>query len=124
MPGARKDSTPVTVQTPHYEARIVSFGDISVEFGTALDDHDAAPAFKGLPDDACPCPHWGVVTAGSLGFRYRDHEETFGPGDVFYAPPGHIPVTPAGTEFISFSPTAELQDVFAAIAKNFSASQQ
>lgn len=118
MPGARKDTAPVTVQSPFYEARIVSFGEISVEFGKKLAEQDAAPGFKGLPDDRCPCPHWGVVTAGSLGFQYRDHEETFGPGDVFYAPPGHIPVAPPGTEFISFSPTAELEQVFAVIAQN------
>jgi len=50
--------------------------------------------------------------------RYRDHEETFEAGDVFYAPPGHLPSAAPGTELITFSPSAELVKVNAVIAKN------
>jgi ribosomal protein L16 Arg81 hydroxylase len=50
--------------------------------------------------------------------RYHDHDETFGPGDVFYCPPGHIPADAAGTEYITFSLTAKLKEVMAVIAKN------
>jgi hypothetical protein len=26
----------------------------------------------GLPDDRCPCAHWGVVTEGQITFRWAD----------------------------------------------------
>ena len=34
------------------------------------------PLLRGLPGDACPCPHWGYVFTGSFVIRYADHEET------------------------------------------------
>ena len=55
--------------------------------------------------------------------RYRDHEETFEAGDVFYLPPGHLPLAAPNTELITFSPTAELKEVNAAMAKNREAMQ-
>jgi hypothetical protein len=50
--------------------------------------------------------------------RYPDQEETFGPGDVCYCPPGHIPADTAGTEYITFSPTDQLKKVMTVIANN------
>ena len=60
---------------------------------------------RGLPDDRCQSPHWGYVVAGSLTFRFADHDETYEAGDAYYAPPGHIPVVTAGAEVVEFSPT-------------------
>ena len=34
---------------------------ISVPAGT-----DFGPLLKGLPNDRCPCPHWGYVLKGRL----------------------------------------------------------
>jgi hypothetical protein len=45
-------------------------------------------------------------------------EETFEAGDVFYSPPGHLPLAAPCTELITFSPTSELAKVNAVIAKN------
>jgi hypothetical protein len=82
--------------------------------------HDAAPLFKGLPDDRCPCPHWCIVTAGRTTMKYADREETYGPGDVFYCEPGHVPTDEAGAEYISFSPTDQLQQVMGVVGRNLS----
>jgi quercetin dioxygenase-like cupin family protein len=68
---------------------------------------------KGLPEDRCQCPHWGYVFKGQLTFRSDQGEETFGPGDAFYLPAGHIPIVAAGTEYLQFSPSEELHEVSA-----------
>ena len=47
-------------------------------------DVDATPLLKGLPGDACPCPHWGYVLKGRLTYRFADHEEVFKAGDALY----------------------------------------
>ncbi len=33
----------------------------TVSFTSLLEDIDATPFMKGLPDDRCQCPHWGYV---------------------------------------------------------------
>ncbi|HEU5003134.1 MAG TPA: hypothetical protein VFW71_10200 [Actinomycetota bacterium] len=53
-----------------------------------------------------------------MTLRYRDHEETFEADDVFYSPPGHLPIADAGTELITFSPTADLEQVNAHLARS------
>ena len=121
MSGFRKDTTPVTVETPFYQSREVAMGDYTCAFETMREEHDSAPAFKGLPDDRCPCPHWGLVVSGRMTLSYRDHDDTFEAGDVYYAPPGHLPLCAAGTELITFSPTTELHEVMAVIARNSAA---
>jgi hypothetical protein len=119
MHGARKETTPVTVDSPVYEARWVEMGEFTAAFETVRLDHDASPMFKGLPDDSCQCPHWGVMISGRMTLHYRDHDDTFEAGDVFYCPPGHIPgETQPGTEFITFSPTKELREVMAVVGRN------
>lgn len=64
-------------------------------------DVDATPLFKGLPDDRCPCPHWGYVFKGRLTFQCGDREEIFEAGDAFYLEGGHVPTSPEpGTEYL------------------------
>jgi hypothetical protein len=118
MPSANRISTPVEVNEAGVEGRYASLGDYAVSFETFKQDMDPAPLFAGLPDDRCQCPHWGVVTAGQLSFRWPDHEETFVAGDAYYAPPGHLPLLTGGTTVVEFSPTAELEATMAVIQKN------
>ena len=117
MPGARRNTASIAVDTPWFESRTVELGDFTVAFETIRQERDSAQSFKGLPDDRCPCPHWGLVVSGRFTCRYRDHDETFEAGDVYYAAPGHLP---GGTawELITFSPTVELEKVNAVLAKN------
>ncbi|GAA2203491.1 hypothetical protein [Sinomonas flava] len=118
MPGARKDTTPITLESPAYTGRLAKLGEYTVAFESITRDGDSSPFFKGLPDDRCPCPHWGVVLEGRLTFHYADHDETFEAGDAYYAPPGHLPECPAGTELITFSPTDQIEEVNAMLAAN------
>lgn len=73
---------------------------------------DFRPLFKGLPADACQCPHWGYVVAGSIHIRYADgSQETSRAGDLYYWPGGHTGWTDEGVAFIEFSPADELRPV-------------
>ncbi|MFL6114879.1 MAG: cupin domain-containing protein, partial [Catenulispora sp.] len=97
--------------------------DFTVSFETFPQDADGTEAFRGLPDDRCQCPHWGLVRAGRLELRYRDRTEAYEAGDVYYAPPGHVPVAAAGTETVEFSPTAEFQKTMTVVAANMTAAE-
>jgi hypothetical protein len=101
-------------QLDNYTANFVSF----------RQDIDATPLLKGLPDDRCQCPHWGYVITGRLTMRFADHDEVFEAGDAWYAPPGHAPIKhEPGTEIVQFSPTRQLAETQAVMAKNMQAMQ-
>lgn len=93
----------------------------TINFLTFKEDVDGAALLKGLPGDQCHCPHWGYVFKGTFGFRFEGREESYGPGDAFYAPPGHIPTAAAGTELVMFSPADALKATDEAIMRNLEA---
>jgi len=69
MPQTNKASAPVSVDIPEFEGRYVDLGGHTVGFEICKADVDPAEFFRGLPDDRCQCPHWGVVLTGSISFR-------------------------------------------------------
>jgi hypothetical protein len=95
----------------------VTFENIPVGFPPGRDD-----AFRGLPDDACQCPHWGYLFRGSFKLTYTDgHEEIVRSGQAYYAPPGHRFLALEDCETVEFSPTRELQEVQAVVGANVEA---
>ena len=86
-------------------------------------DVDSTPMLKGLPDDRCPCPHWGYVFEGRVTFTFEDCEEVHEAGDAFYAPGGHLQRADAGTEYLQFSPADELRAVSETITHNMQQAQ-
>ena len=84
---------------------------------TIKEDHSLAPMLSGLPEGRCWCPHWGYIFKGRITVTYADREEVFEAGDAFYMPPGHAPEAEEGTELIQFSPTDQLAEIEAALAK-------
>ena len=105
MPKIGKDEIKEVVRLEGYEGRLSQLGKYTVAFETYTADADLTPLFRGLPDDRCQCPHWGIVLKGSLTFRTADGEMTVTAGEAYYAPPGHLTFLHAGTEVIEFSPT-------------------
>ena len=97
MPRMSKADAPVSLDEPEIEGRYAELGEYTVAFETHKTDVDPAPLFQGLPDDRCQSPHWGVVLAGRIIFRYADHDEVFTAGDAYYGAPGHLPLLFAGT---------------------------
>ena len=105
------------------ELRNAELDGFTVHFLHFKQPPDMNVMLRGLPGDVCHCPHWGVVTDGSMTVRYADHEETVGTGDVFYMPPGHVPTYEIGTRLIQFSPTDQMKIVDETIERNLRALQ-
>jgi hypothetical protein len=118
MPRTTKAEAPLTVDEAPIEGRYVDLGGYTVGFETHKADMDPAPLFRGLPDDRCQCPHWGVVVTGKVIFRYADHDEVYHQGDAYYGAPGHLPLIFAGAELVEFSPTDALHRTMAVIQQN------
>ena len=118
MPKISKKDASDTITLEGYEGHFGELDDYTVGFETYTADSDLSELFKGLPDDRCQCPHWGVVLKGKLKYTTDDGEIVVGPGEAYYVPPGHLPYLYAGTEVVEFSPTKELQDTLAVIETN------
>lgn len=59
MPKVSRDSAPQRQDAgPVVDLRDELDG-YTVSFTSLLEDIDATPFMKGLPDDRCQCPHWG-----------------------------------------------------------------
>ena len=123
MPKASKETASKVEDMGVMEGRYEELGGYTVGFEKFRADADAAPLFKGLPDDRCQSPHWGYVVKGKVTFSYADREEVYEGGDAYYAPPGHIPVVTAGTEMIEFSPTEEYGRTLEVVGQNLEAMQ-
>ena len=86
MPKVSKDSAPQRQEAgPVVDLRDELDG-YTVSFTSLLEDIDATPFMKGLPDDRCQGPHWGYVIKGKMTARYADRDEVFEAGDAFYTP--------------------------------------
>ena len=112
---SRQDVTPIE-QGPGTEWRTELDG-YTVSMVAVGADTDLTELLRGLPNDQCPSPHWGVVTQGSMWFRYGDRDEILGAGDAFYVPSGHTAGASEGAEFVIFSPGEVMATVEAHMAK-------
>jgi hypothetical protein len=97
------------------------WGEMTAGFAEFPEGFDISPQLRGLPDDLCPCPHWGYVISGSFVVRYKDREETIKTGDAYYMAPGHAPLYTEKTEVFEVSPTEELNRVIEVVVANMSA---
>jgi hypothetical protein len=118
---ATRDDLPILFGADPATVRGVDWGGlrsmiISLPAGT-----DLAPLLRGLPNDLCPCPHWGYIVRGRIRVLYADREEVLGAGDLFYLPPGHAPLVEEDVEFVEFSPPAEHDAVLDVVKANAAA---
>jgi hypothetical protein len=117
-----KDKTSTVYEMEGFEGRYEELDDYTVGFETYTQDADPAPLFRGLPDDMCQCPHWGVVLEGTLTYRHADGtQDVIGAGEAYYVGPGHTPLFSAGTEIVEFSPTDALSATMAVVMANLDA---
>ncbi len=121
MPRTSKEEATLAFESEIFTSRRADLDGYTVEYEEFHVDADGTPVFKGLPDDRCQCPHWGIVVSGELRLRYADRDETYRAGDAFVAAPGHVPVVTAGTEVIEFSPTGKLAETLAVLEGNVAA---
>jgi hypothetical protein len=108
---ASRDELPILFGADPAAIRGVDWGDlrsivISLPAGT-----DLGPLLQGLPNDLCPCPHWGYVLKGRMRVRYADGEEVIRAGDLFYLPAGHTGLVEEDFECVEFSRPTEHEPV-------------
>lgn len=114
MTATTRDQAPVAFETDEAQLRTKELGgDITVAFVRFAKGVDMTPAFQGLPDDLCPCPHWGYVTKGKIKLHTKDGATVYSAGEAFYWAPGHAPEAVEDAEFLDFSPTEEMARVVA-----------
>jgi hypothetical protein len=118
MPKVSKDSAARVQDIGVGEVREEVVDGYEISFLDLREEADMAPLLTGLPDDRCPCPHWGYVLRGELRFTFPDHVEVFHAGDAFHTPPGHSPAVAAGTEFLLISPAEQVAAVNEVIQRN------
>lgn len=118
MPKLGKQDAGDVVKVEGFEGHFGHLDDYTVGFETYTADVDLSDLLKGLPDDRCQCPHWGVVLKGKVKFTTADGEMTIEAGEAYYVPPGHSPSLYAGTEVVEFSPTRQLQETLAVVQRN------
>jgi len=109
---ANEEQLAVELEVGEIHTRGEEWGSQLVRHVTLPPSADFRPLLKGLPGDACDCPHWGYVIDGSITIRYADGtEEQNRAGDLYYWPGGHTAWTDDGVTFVEFSPAAELRPV-------------
>lgn len=119
MRGSKNDLAK-TVEVDELTIWESDWGDMHVSLIICHKTLDIAPLLKGLPNDLCQCPHWGMLQKGRKLVKYGDREEVLNAGDAYYMAPGHSTITDAGTEWVEFSPGDELKRTNEVIARNLS----
>jgi hypothetical protein len=107
----KEQDVPVAIQDDNVLLRMSEVGEMTVSLIRLKKGTDLGPALVGLPDDLCPCPHWGYMLGGRLKMRTNHGDEVYEAGQPFYWSPGHAPVALEDTEYVDFSPTAEFAPV-------------
>ena len=109
-----------------YEGRMTQFGDYYVNFETIPAGLGGPELFKGLPDDACQCEHWGYLFKGKIRFSYTDgSEDVISAGEAYYAPSGHVFEALEDAETVEFSTTKEqFEELLEVVGKNLEALEE
>jgi hypothetical protein len=111
MQSIPREDVPIVIAGDGVEVRLRDADGISVGFVRLPAGADLRPATKGLPDDLCPCPHWGYMLKGRIRMHTVDGDHDFAAGEAFYWAPGHAPEALEDSEYVDFSPTAEFAPV-------------
>lgn len=118
---ASKYDIPVALEAGTAYSRDTQWGEMNIAFEGFPAGMDTRPLFKGLPDDCCQCPHWGVLFKGRLKVLYALSEETIEAGQAYYLPPGHNVVVEEDSELVEFSPRHDYELTLQAVARNLEA---
>ena len=115
----RKEDIPTISEADGNTMRVLNgFGDFAVSYHEFKKGTDFTPVLKGLPNDMCPCPHYGYIFEGAFRFVYADGtEETYRTGDVYYAPAPHTAIVEEDTRLLDFSPQHQHDELMEQVAK-------
>ena len=119
---ASRDELPLLFGAEPASVRGADWGGLRAVIVSLPAGADLGPLLTGLPNDRCPCPHWGYVIRGRMRITYADREEVVSAGDLVYMPPGHTGVVEEDFEWAEFSPPAEHDTVLEVVRRNAAAS--
>lgn len=111
MQALKREEVPVAIDSPGVELRKEKMGAMTVAFVRAQKGTDLRPALKGLPNDRCPCPHWGYLFKGKIRMYTQEGTREYVAGQSFYWAPGHAPEMLEDSEYVDFSPSREFDEV-------------
>ena len=111
MQSFAREDVPVVIADGAVEVRVSAVAGLMVGFVRLPAGADLRPATKGLPDDLCPCPHWGYMLKGIVRMHTSGGHRDFAAGEAFYWGPGHAPEALEDAEYVDFSPAEEFQHV-------------
>jgi hypothetical protein len=113
MQSVNRDNMKVRIQGDGVDFRTLDLGGQTISWVRLPKGADLSPALKGLPGDACQCPHWGYMIKGRVLMHTPEGDRTYTSGEAFYWGPGHAPAALEDSEYVDLSPTAELESVIA-----------
>lgn len=114
--GWRWDSLPVLVKTDDTEIRRIDREGLAICLIRLAAGTHTAPVFAGLPDDRCPCPHWGHIIRGTIRVHGIDGTQTFEAGESYFWAPGHNLEAVSDCEYLEISPAADYDALMAHVA--------
>lgn len=118
---ASRDELPVLVEAGDASIRGADWEGMRVVLVSVPAGSDFGPLLKGLPNDRCPCPHWGYVLKGRLRVDTGGVEEVMTAGDAFYMAAGHTAVAEEDTEFLEVAPSDLHQQAVDGVLRNLAA---
>jgi hypothetical protein len=113
MQALDSDRLAVRIAGNGVDFRTKEVGELTVSWVRLDKGVDLSGATVGLPDDLCPCPHWGYVIKGTVRMKTKEATRDFTSGEAFYWGPGHAPQALEDSEYVDFSPTEQLEKVIA-----------
>ncbi len=91
MQSLPREDVPVAIADGAVEVRVKAVEGLMVGFVRLPAGADLRPATKGLPDDLCPCPHWGYMLKGTVRMHTTGGHQDFVAGEAFYWAPATRP---------------------------------
>lgn len=84
MISIRREEVPVAIEGNWVELGMRPEGALTVAFVRLPGGANLAPALRGLPDDLCPCPHWGYMLKGRVRMHTTGGPTEYVAGEAFY----------------------------------------
>ena len=108
--GTPINELPIELDQGELQTRYAEHGEMAIRHARIPAGTDMAPVLKGLPNDRCPSPHWGIVLEGSVRLLHADGtEETARAGEIYHWPAGHTAVADEDVVFIEIGPVGPMR---------------
>ena len=79
------ENLPVIIEAPGTKMQVQhGLGNMAVAYNEFPPMPLTPNLLEGLPNDSCPCPHWGYMLKGSMHIRYDGGDGGSGPVQVRY----------------------------------------